>query len=192
MTLFFGASLGLLAQTSERATLVPVRGKQAEALLNRIDRKKLPEGAVTDSVFQREFMLRAPGSPDLGIVAVYFHYEPSGPKAAPPEQCGVFLIPQQGSSTYVPVVGPDTKLGSPLCGGVRAVGLSNDSGPRPRLICIFNATNMHGKEHPSPWILAWDQPSGTYHLDMTTTTWLWNEKTAVTVSIIRQSLKQHS
>lgn len=174
-----------------RTTLTPLRGKSAEALLKKIDRTKLPQGSVTDSVFQRGFLLKAMGAEDLGIVAIYFHYKPSEDKSAPPEQCGVFLVPQNGESSYIPVIGPDTQLGSPLCGGVRAVGASKDPGPRPRLIFIFDATNMHGKEYSSPWILSWNQASGTYHLDMPTTTWLWNQKTADTVPAIRQLLKQH-
>lgn len=172
-------------------SLLPLKRQTARALLKRIDRAQLPNRAVITPASQREFVLHAPEVQDLGIVAIYFNYTPTGADKGPPEQCGVFIVEPDGKNTFISTIGPAFQHGTGLCGGVQSVAIASDGGDHPRLISIFKSTRMHGEEVPQPFILSWDIKVKMYVLDDAATEWLWDQSHADTVPQIRRLLAKH-
>jgi hypothetical protein len=126
---------------------------------------------------------------DLNVIHVSFIYnQTSGPPALP-EQCGVFFLKPNGESHYLPIVGPNPV--DDACETVLAVGAMTDPSPRPRLIFLFHLFNVHGSYYRRPYILSWNQASGTYEVDQKTSNWLLDQEKRNTIPQIRKLLAQH-
>ncbi len=175
--------------SSSNALLLQLHGTQAASLLAKVDRKQLPADARMEPEFQQAFLLRAPGSESLGVVASYFNHEENVSAKNPPEQCGMFFIKPNGENLYISTIGPNFEYGSNLCGAVRAVGTVADPGPRPRIIGIFNGTNMHGDEYPVPFLFTWNVRSNSYQLDTATSEWLRRQERSNTIAQVRRLLQ---
>jgi hypothetical protein len=178
------------AQSISRKTFQfkPLTIAQAKAIEKKLDRKQLPSGV--DIGNPEVYRIRSPDREDLNVIPVSFTYnQTSGPPALP-EQCGVFFLKPHGESHYLPVVGP-SPVDADACETVLAVGAMTDPSPRPRLIFLFHLFNVHGSYYRRPYILSWNQTSGTYEIDQKTSNWLLDQERRNTIPQIRKLLAQH-
>jgi hypothetical protein len=178
-------------RTEPRASLRAMHGESGKLLFDKIDRKALPADAEIDPDLQQEFLLQAQGTKDLGIVATFLNYEPTGADKGPGAQCGVFFLQPDGHARYISTIGPDFQQGSNLCGGIRAVGLVSNLSPHPEIISIFNGTGMHGDRFPLPFLFIWSVAENAYQLDGTASEWLQRQSNASTITAVRRLLAQY-
>jgi hypothetical protein len=187
----FAFFIGCVAQSTPKKTFqfMPLARIQAEEADKKLDRTQLPAGTRLEAGPDLNFLLRAAGTEDLTVIPVSFEYSPPPGQVTLTAQCGVFFLKPDGSSRYLPVVGPDPT--ADLCTDVAAVGAMPDAGPRPRLIFVFTLTSMHGDDYPQPYVLSWNAPSGKYEVDKKTSDWLAEQRRSNTVAQVRRLLAHH-
>lgn len=181
----------LYGQSNARATLQVQKESARASFLKSIDHRALPPHVIIDPSFQKVYVLKARGKKDIGLIAVDLAFESSVTYQPPPEQCGVLFIQANGANVFTPTLKAGLHQGFLNCGGVRAIGLSSDPGPRPRIIFIFNNTLLHGEESPIPFVFSWNLVAGIYNLDQRTTDWLLEQPRANTISQVRRLLQSH-
>ncbi len=159
---------------------------QTQQLVASIDRHQLPDGAQVTPFPSQTFLLAAPNTPALGLVPIYFHFQPTGPVLS--EQCGIFFVQPNGASTYLPVVGPDPKVFNSSCIRVEAIGEVSHGGPRPRLIFLCNVEAPDGRNYIADFLLVWDEREQRYTVDRPTSEWIASQLHRITIAGVRKVL----
>jgi hypothetical protein len=189
LTFFFAADGGV-AQTLRKLT-----SEQAARIEKQVDRRLLPTGA-THLEFQRDQAMSITGVPPLVFMPVRYQVPNSGGGTAPTFQCGVLLVPDDGSTVFVATFGIDwTEAES--CVALSAMGaVSSTRGNRPQpdarpgLILIYEAST--GQEtFPEPVLLMWDAKTARYHPDAEQSQWLGQQKEGHTVAGVRHLMNMN-
>lgn len=161
------------------AVLIPM-GNARDA---HVDPKLLPRGAVFELDEEHEFVLRAGGAQNLIVITLGLNVD--SPQRDYSE-CGLYFSAPDGTNVYVPVAGHEFTDDS--CGGIHAVGLMRDAGPRPRLIVIAMSYNFHGTSYRQPFVLAWNAAAKHYEVDQSLSKWLTTQPLPDTVTHVRNLL----
>jgi hypothetical protein len=171
---------------SDLAHLSPVSEEQMKALDGSIDRKLLPSGTKIEVETKQVFSLVAPDAPALTIAPAIVIVPES--KMAYVSQCGVFLLPENGTQKFVLTFDTVSPEGSENCTGVSAVSKMPDPGPRPRLLFLVDIITHGGESFKFPFVLIWDSASSSYKLDRTTSYWLEEQPGNQTMAGVRRLL----
>jgi hypothetical protein len=163
---------------------------QGKQLVAAIDQHQLPAGAQVTPFPSQTFVLTAPGTQTLGLVPVYFRFQPTGPELS--EQCGIFFVQPDKTSSYLPVVGPDPKVFSSSCVRVEAIGeVSHSSSPRPSLILLCQVEAPDGRNYTADFLLVWDPKQQRYTVDRPTSEWIASRLHQITIAGVRKVLAEN-
>ena len=184
---------GALAEAQlagKQAHLIPLSKAQADEAGESIVSGVSETQAIPDTGNAQGFVLRAAGAQDLTLVPGELSIDTPAKADTIQMQCGLFTLNPQGKSHYVPVIGPDYKPYS-WCEQLDAMGLTADTGPRPRLILVFLLRTLSGNHDDTPFLLVWDPAASTYKVDYPASSWLADQRAGNTVAGARRLLQQH-
>ena len=150
-----------------------------------VDAKQLPRGAVFELDEERLFVLHGPGVADLQVIPLGLTVHPPGRDHS---ECGVYFYTQGVTDGYVPLLGQQPS--DNMCDEIKAVGLTREPGPRPSLIAIADAYNVHGTYHSQPFVLRWNPSANIYEVDRGLSAALARQKGSSSIAGVRALLAQ--
>jgi hypothetical protein len=174
------------ANTLTPASLVLVPDEQLDSLKDKLDPRALPAGTEVDGYGAQDFMLVYPDAPTITVVPVSVLV--STGTDTQENQCGVYFLGPNKTSSFVPLWTKEN-VSAQNCFGIRAVGKMPDPGPRPRLLFLFENWNS-AHEYKQPYLLFWDDASGHYKLDRTTSHWLLEQTDSETIAGLKRLLSK--
>jgi hypothetical protein len=177
------------ALPAQSPTLQRPSAARIRQLVAAIDRHQLPPDSDVTPFPSQTFELKGLNTQTLGLVPVYFYFDPTGPVLS--EQCGIFFVQPNGTSSYVPVVGPDPLVFSSTCSRVVAVGDVPHDGPHPRLIVICRVEAPNRRDYTTDFLLVWDAKQQRYSVDNAMSDWIASQLRVITIAGVRNVLAKN-